>query len=257
MNQESIFNCGAECFIFLPLAVLPSILWLAVFVFSKRHRENFSNIKYIFMWGVFSAIPVVLTELFMQEVFFKPFAAAALTPLLLGFLGVAFIEESAKYLVVRFKAMGKSFFDEPQDAVVYMAASALGFAAIENVAYAMGAGGTLSVMLQNIALRGVTAVFLHVSASGALGYFLALSIMHKNQQRKFLYTGVVLATLLHGIYNNFIMNIEGSIRSADTASGLFDTAMAALTLIISGAVLFAIFWRMAALKFTTRSNTSK
>jgi len=112
------------------------------------------------------------------------------------------------------KAMPYAFFDEPQDAIIYMITAALGFAGIENVVYALNHATSPDTVLGMTVFRGISANFLHVVASGFLGYFLALSLEYTEEKRKFLYTGIAGAVLLHGTFNNFIMKLGGLIADS-------------------------------------------
>ena len=63
--------------------------------------------------------------------FFKDFLP--LGGLLYIFLGVATIEEIAKFLVIKIKVLKSSELDEPLDIPLYMIIAALCFAAVENI----------------------------------------------------------------------------------------------------------------------------
>lgn len=156
------------------------------------------------------ALPVVLIEMgiikFIGE-FNLPFLATSILNMVLG---VAFVEEFIKYLVVREKALNHREFDEPIDAIIYMITVAMGFAAIENILilFSLGPEFFLRETLSISAFRFLGATFLHALCSGTLGYFLALSICQKNT---FLFVkGLLIATLLHGIYNSSIIGIKGA-----------------------------------------------
>ena len=51
------------------------------------------------------------------------------------FLGVAFVEELAKFLMMFFLLRKNFVFDEPIDALIYSVVIALGFAFVENIVY--------------------------------------------------------------------------------------------------------------------------
>lgn len=254
---EAATTCSATCIAALPVAVIPSIVWLLFFVAQDKHREKARNLITVFLWGVFIAVPVVFVEILLQDFFFVPFAAFAITPFLISFVAIAFVEEIGKYWVVRAKAVPRAFFDEPQDAIIYMITAALGFAAIENVAYAFNVAPLIAqhgtpvatAVIQITALRGLSATFLHVVASGTLGYFLALSLENRKERRKFLYTGFALATVLHGVYNNFIMDIEQKFLESGTGGQAFGVSLIAALLIISGTIILVGLRQLAKARF--------
>ena len=246
--------CTGECLIGLPIAFLPSIIWLMFFVFQDKHREKVRNLIEIFIWGVLIAIPVAFVERIAGFTFYDYYLASAILFTTFSFVGIAFVEEFGKYIVVRFKAMGKDFFDEPQDAIIYMAASALGFAAIENVVYVLDSAQNFGNLLGLVALRGITSNFLHVAASATLGYFLALSIENKKEGKKFLFTGLALATLLHGIFNGFIMDI---IEQGEGTGSVLNVFLLSSLLIVSGIVVVVGLNRLANDRFSPEEDNTK
>lgn len=255
--QEAFTTCSGTCMLALPFSILPSIIWLIFFTLQDKHREKTSNILKIFFWGIVVALPVVIIESLAQEIVFAPLAAFALSSVAYAFIAIAFVEEFAKYLVVRLRAMPRKFFDEPQDVMVYIIAAALGFAAIENFVYALNFATNVQEVLNISIFRGVTATFLHVVASGALGYFVALSLETPSERRKFFYTGLVVATLLHGIYNNFIINLENKILDSQATSGLFEIFIIATLLIVSGIIILVGINKLARIKFSKNKSSPK
>jgi len=49
---------------------------------------------------------------------------------------------------------------------------------------------------------------LHALCSGIIGFFLAYSLLFKEKRWSFVFSGILLATGLHGFYNYIIINIE-------------------------------------------------
>lgn len=246
--------CTGECLLGLPLAFVPSIIWLVFFAFQKKHREKFRNLMEIFAWGILIAIPVALVEGMADFTLSEYYAASAALFAAFSFIGVAFVEEFGKYAVVRFKAMKRYFFDEPQDAVIYMVAAALGFAGIENMFYAHRFAENFPELFSTIAFRGISATFLHVAASGTVGYFIALSMEHKKEGKKFLFTGLALATLLHGIYNSFIMDIVKQVEQGEGTGSSLNLFLLSSLLIISGIVVIVSLNKLASSKFSVSNK---
>jgi RsiW-degrading membrane proteinase PrsW (M82 family) len=103
--------------------------------------------------------------------------------------------------------------------VIYMVTLALGFAALENALFVLNpliAGDYLNSALTG-SFRFLGATLLHVLASGTVGVFLAFSF-HKRTSLKLLYgtLGLCLATVLHALFNFFIMDASG-----ETILGVF------------------------------------
>ncbi|MEX2008088.1 MAG: PrsW family glutamic-type intramembrane protease [Candidatus Spechtbacterales bacterium] len=248
-----------------PLAIIPPLAWLFFFATQDRHREKLMDLTHVFLWGVALAVPVIVIENILSCWFvdcregFDLMGGAApflfvLPPVIFSFLAIAFVEELGKYLVVRFRAVSQNFLEEPQDAMVYMITAALGFAAIENILYALGTfqnpgvGG--EVVVQIIVLRSITANILHIVASATLGYFLALALANPREFKRFLYTGLALATLLHGIFNTFIIRIVERNLNGQFGAANFETILLVALLIISGIIILTTFYTLAKKTFS-------
>jgi len=168
----------------------------------------------IFFWGMLIAMPAVFLEMGIFKTFQELNLSRVLTNILNIFIGVAFIEELLKYLVVRYQVLKHPEFDEPVDAMLYMIIAALGFAGVENILilFQLGPAILWGEALEISIFRIIGATFLHALASGLVGYFLALSIFEKQKRTKLLILGLGIATLLHGLYNFSIMKIEGNLK---------------------------------------------
>lgn len=220
LSNPSFFPCSSSCLWIFALSFVPSLLWLVLFWLQDKHPEPKRLILHTFFWGMLVAIPVIVLE-GVAHVFARPMLEAIGVAWIYGFAGVALVEEAAKYAVVRIKALPLRDFNEPQDAVLYMVAAALGFAAVENFSFALEAYHTEGLYSSFMALgvRTITSTLLHVVASGLVGVLLAISYFPvlRAAGRTLpewesppipLLQGLALATLLHGFYNYFIMEIE-------------------------------------------------
>ena len=132
-------------------------------------------------------------------------------------MGIALVEELFTYVAVKWTVLSHPEFDEPVDAMLYMIILALGFAALENMLVLMPIikGSLLPDKAIAISvLRFAGATFLHALASGTVGYFLALSLLEPKKRWRLLMTGLGIATVLHGLFNFFILRIEVNRLSA-------------------------------------------
>ena len=124
-------------------------------------------------------------------------------------LSWAGIEEVAKYLVAYLIDFRKRTYDEPIDSMIYLVTVALGFASFENVLFLVKsvAAGGLSLGLTTALMRFIGATLLHVFSSAFLGGIIALAF-YKSPKTKRLYAllGLITATVLHTVFNFFIMN---------------------------------------------------
>ncbi len=192
-------------------AIAPSLIWLAFFLGKDAHPEPNRMILKVFLLGALVAIPAIYLETSLEELL-SSFALPRILFLLVYFLlGIAFVEELLKYVVVRIGALSNPALDEPVDVMIYMVVAALGFAALENILLLFGLikiYPASDVFLVN-GIRFVQAVFLHALASGLFGYFLALAIFRKKHAHLLTLTGLALAALLHGFFNFYIFTIGG------------------------------------------------
>lgn len=249
--------------IYIILGLAPSIIWLLFFLRKDAHPESNRMIITVFLLAIAIVPFVALAEcipvgLGSQE------ARCALSPFLKNsfpapwgsifsiFLGVVLIEEVAKYLVVRIKVLRSSEFDEPLDAMLYMIIAALGFAAIENILILFQPvqetflfKRLLSIQEASviISFRFIGATFLHALCSGTIGYFLARSLFRPSQKGILLFIGFFLATLLHGLFNIFIMKIGDSIiiennRLVIANPELFNLSIFGLIVILTSLAIF-------------------
>ena len=105
-----------------------------------------------------------------------------------------FLEEAAKLAVVLFFVARHKEFDEVADGMVYTMAASLGFAVVENAMY-------LAEPSTVLLIRGITAVPLHATAGGVMGFFVGMS---RIEGRGSSLTGLLAAVILHGSYDFFL-----------------------------------------------------
>lgn len=196
--------------LYLIFGLLPSFIWLAYYLRKDVHPESTKMILKIFFFGMLMSIPAALLELGIFEglqIFGLP---EIFTLALYFFFGVAVVEETFKYLVVKEEVISNPEFDEPLDAMLYMIISALGFAAFENILilFNLGRISPLEKIFTLTAFRFVGATLLHALCSGTIGYFLALSFFAPKKRKGFLFTGFVISIGLHGLYNFSIIQMK-------------------------------------------------
>ncbi|MEK7579802.1 MAG: PrsW family glutamic-type intramembrane protease [Patescibacteria group bacterium] len=182
------------------LGLLPSIVWLLIFLTKDSRPEPKYLIVKVFLFGIVIAPVVVMLEAAASSIFRGVVSSAVAF-----FTLAAFIEEYMKYWVVRHSVVAKPDFDEPHDSIIYMIAAALGFAAMENILiafkiYPEGFAATFGI----IALRFTGATLLHALASGIVGYFLGLAWFFYHFKKQIVAFGLILASFLHLIFNYLI-----------------------------------------------------
>lgn len=202
-------------FFFIILGLTPSIIWLLFYLRKDAHPESNRMILKIFFYGMLVAIIAAVIEIEIAAGFAILGDRLVVTfPflffLLYHFIVIALVEEFSKFLIVKEKVINDPEFDEPVDVMLYMIIVALGFAALENLLILLPGKETFIFQeaLAVIAFRFIGATFLHALCSGALGYFLALSIFEPKKRLRLIIQGIVTATILHGLFNIFIIGIE-------------------------------------------------
>jgi len=221
--------------IYIPLAILPSLIWLIWYLRKDRHPEPKRMIIRVFIWGMLIAFPAILVENLAIGGLGSLSLPSLPATFILYFIGVAATEEILKFLVVYFRVIKRTKeLNEPVDAMIYMIVAALGFAAIENVFLLTPLFNSDFTSTLGIAFsRFIGATLLHALASAVIGYYLALSMFRARKKFPPLILGFTLAILLHGFYNIFVIYMEE----------YFYFVFAVGLLMISAVVIVSIFFK--------------
>ena len=191
--------------ILLFLCALPIILIL-LFIYSKdKKKEPLLLLLILFGSGIVSCFLVLRVSELLQYVF--PFMNMPvqemnfLDTLLYSFIGVAFVEEICKWIMVYFIGYHNKEFEELYDIIVYAVFVSLGFAFYENIVYIFYIGNIKTALL-----RAISAVPGHACDAIFMGYYLSLAKQFYYRKRKDLeknniYLSILIPTVLHGIYD--------------------------------------------------------
>ncbi len=184
--------------------ILPALLW--VWFWNKedaRRPEPLRLLALAFIAGMVTVAVVI------------PLERVAMS-LLSGTLMVlvwAAIEEVSKFVLAYITVLRRKESNEPIDPLIYMITVALGFAAVENVLFLinpLSSTGFLDGLLTGN-FRFLGATLLHVLASSVVGVAMSFAFYRTRAVRSVLILfGVILATLLHGVFNFFILHTEGA-----------------------------------------------
>lgn len=213
--------------LYILFGILPSLIWLFYYLLKDLHPEPKKTILKVFLIGALATVPTLFIQIWLSESLVQSqYLAGLYLPeiavylpfvfkILKWFVVIAFTEELFKYLVVRFTVYKDGVLDEPLDLMLYMVVSALGFAALENMLYLFSPINGIISLDQAIKttvaisfIRFIGATFLHTLASALVGYFLVKSLFDPKKRLKFTVIGILLATLLHGLYNFSIMTLK-------------------------------------------------
>jgi RsiW-degrading membrane proteinase PrsW (M82 family)/ribosomal protein S18 acetylase RimI-like enzyme len=208
----------------LALAIAPGLA-ICVYILYRDvyNREPARNMILSFVLGIVSIVPALLIEngisSFLNRSIFSIIAGA--------FLGVALVEESCKFLVLRYYSFSRHSFDEPLDGIVYSVLVSMGFATVENVFYIYNE--SLSVAF----LRMFTSVPAHATFAIIMGYFVGKAKFNRSARRQLFAKGIGGATLAHGTYDSFLLIGENDwIKQYISELLLFTGAIASLYIAI-------------------------
>ena len=191
-------------------ALLPSFAWLLFFLKEDYRRpEPKKMIIFAFLLGAAFTFLAFYFEILADSWFKKIGIPEYSSPYFFSF---SLIEEVLKFLAVFWFTRKSKFFDESIDIMVYMIAVSLGFAAVENIGAILGqfnSYANIGIAFHTATLRFIGANLLHSLSSAMVGYWWAKGIK-AHEQFLFISEGIILATLLHTIFNYLIM-IKGAV----------------------------------------------
>lgn len=185
--------------------ILPSFIWLH---FLLKEDDRCPEPRLLIFFAFLAGAAAVLLALPLER-----FAVALLDSGLPVIVAWATIEETLKYLLAALLVLWRRSVNESVDLVIYMLTVALGFAALENALFLIApfAGGHIVQGILTDNLRFVGSTLLHVIASSAIGFALAFSYrMDRGRRALFASGGLILAIVLHTVFNFLIIENDGS-----------------------------------------------
>jgi len=236
--------------IYIIFGILPSLAWLTYYLKKDLHPEPKRKILEVFLWGALITIPVFFIQIGFTFLLGKISFNSNVSAIIYWFLIISFSEELFKYLVVKMRIFDSPDLDEPLDIMLYMVVAALGFAALENILYLFSPIGTLSFgdligkTLVIVFIRFIGATFLHTLCSAVIGYAVAISLFDQKNSFIEATAGVVVAVLLHGLYDFSIMTLKGYMQFLLPGAIILTLAL----------IVFSSFERLKKLKGITVLN---
>jgi RsiW-degrading membrane proteinase PrsW (M82 family) len=189
----------------LGIAILPVVL-LMVFIYrqDKYQKEPVKSLIKAFIGGMI-AIPldiiiVTMLDLALGETFL------AQTVFFSAFMEAGIPEELCKFIIFMIFIWRDKNFDEYFDGIVYACFIGLGFACLENIMYVFDAtivslaGGFVTSFF-----RALLSVPGHFLFGAILGYFLSMAKFRPEKKGKYIWTGLLLAMLAHGLFDWLLM----------------------------------------------------
>ncbi len=187
----------------LAIAALAPPIYLMVYIYKKDKvdKEPPDLVVKTFIYGMISTFPAIILELFLGGVILALFPEGSMNYYVVdSFIGVAIVEEIVKMAAVRLSVWNCRDFNYTFDGVVYAAAAALGFAALENVSYVFMSG------LGTALVRAVTSIPGHFTFGVFMGMYLGLAKLAESRgdvegRRTNMAKALLIPTLLHGFYD--------------------------------------------------------
>ncbi|MBI4416719.1 MAG: PrsW family intramembrane metalloprotease [Euryarchaeota archaeon] len=198
-----------ELIVLAIFAFTPPLIFMGIVRRTERYgQEPWHRVLRTFMWGaVFAVLIAVVLSVFLilfvgevDRIYVLSGRFSNFQLIVLAIIVAPITEEFAKGVGVY---LARPIIDEPEDGLVYGAASGLGFAATENLLYGLAAliapEGGIGVSLLVIGVRSISSALLHASASGTFGLGIARSYLWPGQHRALPY--YVGAVVLHATFN--------------------------------------------------------
>ncbi len=182
--------------------ILPALFWLWFWLKEDEHPEPHKLIAYAFLGGM-AVVPIAgFLQVYLRDHHILQEGTV------IFWLAFAGIEEILKLIAALCTTLFRKEDDEPLDPGIYLLATALGFASLENVLFVIdpihNGNITLSILTGNVRFIGAT--LLHLLTSVTIGVLIGL-VFYKSWFRKSLNAiiGLLIATLLHGVFNLLII----------------------------------------------------
>ncbi len=181
----------------------PGAFWLWYFYSRDRiEPEPRAMVARIFFYGVLITVPVAIIEGILAGVT-GVLLTSATGVFVLAVVIAPVVEEYAKFFVVRNSVYENREFSEPMDGILYGAAAALGFAAIENAGYILYAYLSSPIeAVTTFTFRALISVPAHPLISSIWGFSLGQAKfgLSPNPEGAIL-RGLLLAIFFHGVFN--------------------------------------------------------
>lgn len=191
------------------LALAPT-LSLAFFIYMADRYDK-KPLKWLLLAFLLGAVVIVLPVLYENlierfGIYVDPRSKVRTTAY--AFYGVGFGEEISKFLILRLFFFKKKFNNEPINAIVYAVMVGMGFASTENIYY-IYASDTREI---TAIIRALTAIPAHAFFGIIMGYFMGQAkFTYSFKRTRLVAIGVILAMLIHGIYDLFLFIDWGNI----------------------------------------------
>lgn len=169
------------------------IILLTIYIKDKYEKEPVKLALTGTLYGVIASIPITFTEKYVTN--FAPMETSIYYPFFISFIVASFVEETYKYIILKFLVWKNKNYNEPVDGILYAVFISLGFAMIENILYVFNPiiGGLYTAIG-----RAIFSIPAHAIFGVYMGYYLS-------KEKFFKYKANILSILMpisiHGIYD--------------------------------------------------------
>ena len=161
-----------ELLLLLVASLLPGLILLYyIFYMDRNEKEPIGLIIKSVSLGALSTLLAIAVEVAFESLhpIFTDGNKTLTSAFVKSFIQIAPIEEFSKLIVVLLFIWKQADFNEENDGIVYVSASAIGFAMFENIFYVLEGGLSIGI------LRSVTAMPLHCFTGVIMGYYVGLA----------------------------------------------------------------------------------
>ncbi|MCB0663143.1 MAG: PrsW family intramembrane metalloprotease [Saprospiraceae bacterium] len=182
------------------LATVPALIICILIIQADKHeKEDKLQLLLALLSGAIITIPAFYVEAMAHNAGWEEPTNISKT-ILYSFLAIGGVEELLKALALVLLFYPRRFFNEPFDGILYSVMIGMGFALVENYLYAYRLGD-----VSNLVVRAFTAVPAHASFGIIMGYFAGKAKFDSSMPGRRLVLGFLLAALIHGAYDFFIL----------------------------------------------------
>ena len=203
-----MFGSQTDIVIYSFYSLIPIIVIMYYVYRRDKFPEPIRVVTITFLLGVATVFPISLF-IPVVEGFAETLYLSGESPYFYeSFVRAAFLEETAKWMILLLFCIKLNEFNEPMDALVYGVAVSLGFAAFENWEYVISPiyENDLELASSIAMIRSFTAVPLHATAGVFMGMFLLKAIFGKRNNRFNIILSLFFPVMLHGTYNYILIS---------------------------------------------------
>ncbi len=178
--------------IYISLAPIVIIL-LTIYIKDKYEKEPIKLALTGTLYGFIISIPITFTERYLMT--FAPDKSSIYYPFYLSFIIASFVEETYKYIILKFLIWKNNNYNEPFDGILYAVYISLGFATIENILYVFNPflGGLYTAIS-----RAIFSIPAHAIFGIYMGYYLSKEKFFKYN---FKLLSLLIPIFIHGVYD--------------------------------------------------------